>query len=195
MTRHDVRAATRLERRAYGRRWPHTPFKRELRNGSSNYLVAAAPPDPDAHRGWRGALRTLRRLLPGRHSGERIVGLAGFWLMADQAHLVTVAVHPRWQRRAIATRLLLSGFELPTEAELASIALEVRASNHGARRLYERLGFSEAGRLPRYYQPDGEDAVVMLSPALDDPAWREQLRRLRAELESREEAGSGRDPG
>ena len=39
--------------------------------------------------------------------------------------------------------------------------LEVRADNPGAQTLYRELGFEEIGVRPRYYQPDGVDAIVM----------------------------------
>jgi [ribosomal protein S18]-alanine N-acetyltransferase len=45
--------------------------------------------------------------------------------------------------------------------EQARYTLEVRRSNDGAIRLYEREGFRAAGLRRRYYQDNGEDALVM----------------------------------
>ena len=62
------------------------------------------------------------------------------------------------------------------------MTLEVRASNHGAMALYEKLGFKVIGRRRGYYTDDGEDAVVMWSDSMLAPAFRERFQRLRSEL-------------
>jgi ribosomal-protein-alanine N-acetyltransferase len=59
------------------------------------------------------------------------------------------------------------------------MTLEVRASNHGAMALYERLGFKVIGRRRGYYTDDGEDAVVMWSDSLLSPAFRQRYEKLR----------------
>jgi [ribosomal protein S18]-alanine N-acetyltransferase len=74
-------------------------------------------------------------------------------------HLMNVAVSPESRRRGIARRLIRrlleeAGRELP-------FTLEVRVSNRGAISMYEELGFRSAGVRPRYYQDNGEDALVM----------------------------------
>jgi [ribosomal protein S18]-alanine N-acetyltransferase len=74
-------------------------------------------------------------------------------------HLMNVAVRPERRRRGIARGLILrlleeAGGELP-------FTLEVRVSNHGAIEMYEDLGFRSAGVRPRYYQDNGEDALIM----------------------------------
>jgi [ribosomal protein S18]-alanine N-acetyltransferase len=74
-------------------------------------------------------------------------------------HLMNVAVAPQWRRRGVASRLIErlveeGGGELP-------FTLEVRVSNREAIAMYERLGFRSAGVRPRYYQDNGEDALIM----------------------------------
>jgi ribosomal-protein-alanine N-acetyltransferase len=94
-------------------------------------------------------------------------------------HVMNVAVDTIHQRSGIASALLS---ELYTKVadEGASYTLEVRRSNAGAITLYERDGFKPAGMRKRYYQDNGEDAVVMwrtpatLAGTLDDvpnPGW------------------------
>ena len=166
----DVRAVRRLERAAYGSANPRTAFERELRNGLAAYLVAvdaAADVERPARRRWqdRGPLGWLRRRV-GAGDGAPILGFAGVWYTHEQLHLVTIAVDPRQQRRGIGLTLLLAVCDLAIEAELDSIALEVRASNAGAMQLYERCGFRRAGRLRNYYSDNREDAIVMLLDGL-----------------------------
>lgn len=74
-------------------------------------------------------------------------------------HLMNVAVDPERRRRGVATRLIRrmveeAGGGLP-------FTLEVRVSNRDAIAMYERLGFRSAGVRPRYYQDNGEDALIM----------------------------------
>jgi [ribosomal protein S18]-alanine N-acetyltransferase len=74
-------------------------------------------------------------------------------------HVMNVSVHPDARRGGVATALLEDLFE--RVGEDARFTLEVRESNAGAIALYERLAFRPAGRRRRYYQDNGEDAVVM----------------------------------
>ena len=194
LTPADVRTVRRLERAAYGPDSPRTAFERELRNGLAAYLVAAdastpvanppvpSPPPPRP-------LRWLRRLL-GAHEGPPILGFAGAWYTHEQLHLVTIAVDPAAQRRGIGLALVLAVCELAIEAELDSVALEVRASNAVAMRLYERCGFRRAGRLRNYYSNNREDAIVMLLDGLTAPEPPEALTHARLGL-----AGPDREAG
>ena len=74
-------------------------------------------------------------------------------------HVMNVAVDPDRRRHGIATALLTALLsEVPQNSR---ITLEVRRSNAGAIVLYERFGFKSAGFRRRYYQDNGEDALVM----------------------------------
>lgn len=90
-----------------------------------------------------------------------IAGYVIAWVIVDEVHIQNVAVHPKWQRRGVASALLRSIFEGAMAHGGGRALLEVRASNAGAIALYESLGFEEIGRRRRYYADNGEDAVVM----------------------------------
>jgi ribosomal-protein-alanine N-acetyltransferase len=90
-------------------------------------------------------------------------------------HVMNIAVDPDARRQGVATALLHELIERIGGANgEAQITLEVRPSNEGAIRLYDRFGFLAAGRRKRYYQDNGEDALVMwrtpatLAGRLDD---------------------------
>ena len=75
-------------------------------------------------------------------------------------HIMNVAVDPERRRQGIATALLTDLLRR-IDGKGARFTLEVRESNSGAIELYERFGFRAAGRRRRYYQDNGEDAVIM----------------------------------
>ncbi len=74
-------------------------------------------------------------------------------------HVMNVAVDPTLRRRGIATALIERLLDR-VEPD-AQLTLEVRRSNAGAITLYESFGFRSAGVRRRYYQDNGEDAVIM----------------------------------
>lgn len=78
-------------------------------------------------------------------------------------HIMNIAVDPSVRRQGIASAMLEQLVERVggNRGGGAQVTLEVRPSNRGAIALYERFGFLSAGRRPRYYQDNGEDAVVM----------------------------------
>lgn len=177
----DVRQVRRVERAAYGASMPGTPFERELSNGLAHYVVAVEHIDeqhPEA--ASNGLLHSIRRLFV-RPREERLLGFAGVWYTTQQLHIVTVAVEPSEQGHGIGQRLLFECHRLALEAELPTIALEVRVSNERAQRLYEWFGFTRAGQLRGYYSDNGEDAVVMLTPELSDETFAGRIVELHAE--------------
>jgi ribosomal-protein-alanine N-acetyltransferase len=74
-------------------------------------------------------------------------------------HLMNIAVDPGHRRAGIARRLLDEMFARCGPE--STYTLEVRESNAPAITLYERLHFRTAGRRPRYYRDNGEDALIM----------------------------------
>jgi ribosomal-protein-alanine N-acetyltransferase len=75
-------------------------------------------------------------------------------------HVMNVAVDPDRRRHGIATALITALLREVSERD-SQVTLEVRRSNTGAIALYERFGFRSAGLRRRYYQDNGEDAVIM----------------------------------
>jgi ribosomal-protein-alanine N-acetyltransferase len=73
---------------------------------------------------------------------------------------MNVAIDPDERRRGVATALIARLFERIAD-ERAQYTLEVRCSNGPAIELYERFGFRSAGLRRRYYQDNGEDALIM----------------------------------
>ena len=90
---------------------------------------------------------------------EELTGYLVCSRFEDAWHLMNIAVDPLGRRRGIGTVLLAELLEqVGPEARLT---LEVRTSNAAAIALYERFGFRSAGVRRRYYQDNGEDALIM----------------------------------
>jgi ribosomal-protein-alanine N-acetyltransferase len=90
--------------------------------------------------------------------------LAGFivgGLIAPEAEIESIAVHPAMQRRGIAHQLLNAFAAAARELGCSRILLEVRPSNLPARAFYAASGFAETGRRPAYYANPVEDAIMM----------------------------------
>ena len=75
--------------------------------------------------------------------------------------MMNVAVHPDYRRRGIGERLITELISQLKGMGNECLTLEVRASNHGAIALYEKLGFTEVGRRKNYYRNPREDALIL----------------------------------
>jgi [ribosomal protein S18]-alanine N-acetyltransferase len=91
--------------------------------------------------------------------GETLIGYLICARFDTVWHLMNIAVDPDHRRAGIAWALLAEMIERCGAEE--SYTLEVRESNAPAIALYERLHFRTAGKRPRYYRDNGEDALIM----------------------------------
>lgn len=162
MRRRHLRSVLRIESEVYPRPWTLGLYLNEL------------------------ALPEHRRVYLVARSGGHVVGHAGLMFAADDGHVTTVAVDPRWQRRGIAARLLVVLFREAAARGATDLTLEVRAGNEPAQALYRRFGFAEAGIRRGYYSETGEDAVIMWCNDVDADAYHRLLDRIDDELDDRE---------
>ncbi len=96
--------------------------------------------------------------------GGPIVAYHDFWIVPGEAHLLSIAVHPDWRRRGLASFLLHRLVAAARHASAQLIVLEVRESNRPARDLYEEFGFRFSRLRKGYYSDSGEDALEMVLP-------------------------------
>ena len=113
---------------------------------------------------WSLAMFVLELSKPGGQclAVRRDGALTGYVICSryeEVWHIMNVAVDPRELRQGIATALLEN--LIGRLGEDARMTLEVRPSNHAAIALYEKFGFLAAGTRRRYYQDNGEDALIM----------------------------------
>jgi ribosomal-protein-alanine N-acetyltransferase len=94
--------------------------------------------------------------------GDEVAGFMVSWIVHDELHVLNIATAPEHRRKGVGAALLGEAFARARDARCTLATLEVRRSNEGALLLYEAEGFRRVGIRPRYYQEEGEDAVVMV---------------------------------
>lgn len=99
--------------------------------------------------------------------GDKVLGYMGMWLIIDEAHVTTIAVHPEYRGRYLGKVLLEELMARAVALGADKITLEVRPSNLVAQRLYRRVGFVPAGLRKGYYTDTKEDAIIMWKHLLD----------------------------
>lgn len=157
MRRRDIRSVLQIDGLVHPRPWTAGMYLGELANkGTRTYVVA--------------------------RSGHRVVGFCGVMLMLDEGHVTTVAVHPDWHRRSIATQMLLVACRRGVAMGATALTLEVRMANKGAQELYRRFGFAPAGVRKNYYPESNEDALVMWATGAAETEYRDRLARIEADL-------------
>ena len=201
-----IPAVTAIEKHSFTQPWPVQAYRKEIQhNKMAHYYVAkrvdapaltlaelgieeaTAEPEP-------GLMERFTRLFrpppvpvtpDSQQELERIVGYAGLWLMVDEAHVTTIAVHPKYRGYGIGELLLLQMIETANEIGARWLTLEVRKSNQVAQALYHKYTFKEMGVRRRYYSDDGEDALIMWTEPIDSDVFVETVGRNRAALEAR----------
>lgn len=90
-----------------------------------------------------------------------VVAYAGYWKVLEEGHITNVAVRPQWQHRGAGTYLMGQMMAFAAAEGITAMTLEVRRSNEIAQALYGKLGFVVEGVRPKYYEDNGEDALLM----------------------------------
>lgn len=89
------------------------------------------------------------------------IGFLVSWHVADELHVLSVAVLDAVRRRGIGRALMEAALDYARSNAVRLVLLEVRRTNRAALRLYRSLSFSAMGVRPKYYADTGEDAVEM----------------------------------
>ncbi|MBB6630975.1 ribosomal protein S18-alanine N-acetyltransferase [Clostridium algidicarnis] len=135
MTYEDIDDVLAISFLSFPISWSRESFLTELENNFSYYVVAK--------------------------SDDVIVGFGGTWIIIDESHITNIAVHPSFRGLGIGELILKSLIDLGKPHFISSMTLEVRASNVVAISLYNKFDFKEEGRRKRYYEDNGEDALIL----------------------------------
>jgi [ribosomal protein S18]-alanine N-acetyltransferase len=103
-----------------------------------------------------------------------IIGMAVIWLLIDEAHIATIAIHPGYRGSGYGKKLLAEALRQSFYRGAVLATLEVRENNAIAQQLYLNFGFEVVGKRLKYYKDNNEDAILMTLAGLDS----EYLKRL-----------------
>ncbi|MHC1783111.1 MAG: ribosomal protein S18-alanine N-acetyltransferase [Anaerolineaceae bacterium] len=146
MTEEDVASATVIDRLSFSLPWSEYAFRHEV-TGNENA------------RAWVAEVQNT--------PGQRVViGVVVIWLVLDEAHVGTIAIHPNHRREGVGRRLMDLALAEAAKEGASLVYLEVRRSNLPAIHMYQEMGFKIVGERKKYYQDNGEDALLMTLPDL-----------------------------
>jgi len=143
----DVPRAHEIDTLSFSLPWPERSYRFEVSENThaSNWVVDV--------------------LQPG---GQReVVAMMVNWIIIDEIHIATIAVHPDYRRLKLGRRLLAKGLLAGWERGGLLAYLEVRRGNLAAQALYREFGFVVAGERLRYYQDNHEDALLLTLDPID----------------------------
>lgn len=143
MTADDVPAVARIDQMSFSLPWPEHSFRYEAEDN-----------------------RVARCYVAENEDGQ-IVAMIVSWIILDELHIATIAVHPGFRRQGIGARILTEALREGRRADVKQAFLEVRAGNEAAQAMYRRFGFEVTGRRPHYYRDNGEDAILMTLHTLE----------------------------
>lgn len=187
MTWDDVPAVMEIERESFPLPWSSYTYRHELtENKHSHYCVVRSRLADADWRVWWKRLLGLGAL--------PIVGYGGFWLIADEAHISTIATAPRHRGKGIGELLLVNMIEQAGEMNASMMTLEVRVSNQVAQNLYLKYGFVITGKRLRYYRDNEEDAHIMTVEGVSTPEYQDRFANLQKALWARLRGETAKQP-
>lgn len=142
MTLADVDGVAAVEAATFPTPWSLDAFISEMKNVAARYLVA--------------------------EKDGRIIGYAGAWIILDESHITNIAVLKEERGQGIGRALTEGLMQYLSNLGAAYATLEVRKSNEVAQSLYVSLGFIKLGVRKRYYEDNGEDALIMVCDHMPD---------------------------
>jgi ribosomal-protein-alanine N-acetyltransferase len=133
----DLEGVLQVEQESFTNPWTREMYSWELQNRSVCHIFVVRTPDCS------------------------VAGFCAFWLVFGEIHINNVAMRPEYRSQGIGTALIHHVLAEARRLGARRATLEVRESNTGARRLYERLGFYVAGTRRHYYTNPVEDALIL----------------------------------
>ncbi|MEK7354741.1 MAG: ribosomal protein S18-alanine N-acetyltransferase [Chloroflexota bacterium] len=197
MCKEDVDQITEIDREAFPTQWPPPNYQSELKNHMAHLTVvcdgdkpveqqtANTPPEKSSP----GLAARLRRLFSRNSSlgneaspstRHYIVGFVASWIMADEAHITSIAVREAYRRQGLGEQLIISAIEMAMEQKASILTLEVRVSNTGAQALYSKYGFTQVGLRKAYYTDNREDAIIMSTDKITTAPFQARFQQLKA---------------
>ena len=195
MRREDIDQVIEIDKEAFPTQWPPTNYRNELQNRLAHYIIVyqkdervTIKPQPlknDLFPRIRKWLRINRKMTDGLLKEDDIIGFAGCWIMADEAHITEIAVRNPYKHQGIGQLMIINLIEISIELKANLMTLEVRVSNTSAQGLYKKFGFEEVGFRKGYYSDNREDALIMTIRDIKSSSFQGKLNQLKQDLAKR----------
>jgi ribosomal-protein-alanine N-acetyltransferase len=178
----DIPQVVRIDEVSFPSSWSPRTYQFEISNRDTSQMIVLEMPNlaPRQAGGWRSMVQRL--LSPG--VPDVIIGYGGCWLIAGEAHISTIAVHPDFRGQGLGELLLVGMLQRGIYLGGVYSVLEVRASNLTAQALYRKYEYKVVGRRKAYYRDNSEDALLMEVRPLDG-AYQQRLAHRVAALQER----------
>ena len=142
MTMADIDGVAAVEAATFPTPWSRAAFASEMNNAAARYLVV--------------------------EKNGKVIGYAGAWIILDESHITNIAVLQEERGQGIGRTLTAGLMQYLSNLGAAYATLEVRKSNEVAQNLYVSLGYIKLGVRKRYYEDNGEDALIMVCDHMPD---------------------------
>ena len=111
---------------------------------------------------WEKELTDPKRICLGivELETKKLIGLCSAWLVIDELHITSIAVHPIHQRKGLGRFLFLDLIKRAKLLRTNQIHLEVRDTNKPAKAFYKSMGFKTIGNRSNFYR-DGSGALLL----------------------------------
>ncbi len=153
----DCKRVAAMEKEIFGQdAWTEDDLRESLCCDYALYVVARDTSSKADGRNGAGGDRPAGDLVDDAPA----IACAGVRNMCGDGDITNVMVDERYRRQGIAEEMLKYLFEEGRNIGVRAFTLEVRRSNTGAMKLYEKLGFVSEGIRPGFYDAPKEDAVI-----------------------------------
>jgi len=92
---------------------------------------------------------------------DKIIGYICGWKLLDEFNITNIGIAVDFQRKGFGQKLVQFLISKLLDEKCFEFFLEVRESNHGAIKLYEKMGFNVIGSRKKYYKSPQEDAMTL----------------------------------
>lgn len=132
----DLNSILKIERQSFPTPWDGGMYMVEFMRKDSEFLVA--------------------------EKDGKAVGYVCAWKIADEGHVLKIAVGMAERNRGIGKALMDTVNEILKQRGAHEMLLEVRDGNEAGLKFYRALGFEKIGIRKKYYSDTGEDAILMI---------------------------------